>query len=85
MSNYYIYFDTAVWWVQLRLFRQVLTAAWCCLARLVSAGTHPSLEQRLGGGYSWTPSNHPSFFPGRQASITARGQTVSSDRVMVTF
>lgn len=40
------------------------------------AGTNPSLEQRLGGGYSWTPSNHPSFFPGRQASISAREQEV---------
>lgn len=39
-------------------------------------GTNPTLEQRLGGGYSWTPSNHPSFFPGRQASINARGQQV---------
>lgn len=39
-------------------------------------GTNPALEAKLGGGYSWAPSNHPSFFPGRQATITARGQQV---------
>jgi len=39
-------------------------------------GSNPSLEAKLGGGYSWAPSNHPSFFAGRQASITARGRVV---------
>jgi len=48
----------------------------CAMACMCCAGTNPTLEQRLGGGYSWTPSNHPSFFPGRQASINARGQQV---------
>eukprot|EP00878_Enallax_costatus_P014727 GHUV01015410.1.p1 GENE.GHUV01015410.1~~GHUV01015410.1.p1 ORF type:complete len:429 (+),score=134.65 GHUV01015410.1:294-1580(+) len=39
-------------------------------------GTNSAVESKLGGGYSWQPSNHPSFFPGRQATITARGQQV---------
>lgn len=40
------------------------------------AGSNPSLEAKLGGGYSWSPSSHPSFFPGRQAVVTARGRQV---------
>jgi hypothetical protein len=40
------------------------------------AGSSAELEAKLGGGYSWAPSDHPSFFPGRQATISARGQQV---------
>lgn len=40
------------------------------------AGSNPALEARLGGGYSWAPSEHPSFFPGRQAAVSARGGLV---------
>jgi hypothetical protein len=45
-------------------------------ARFTLAGSNPELEAKLGGGYSWVPSDHPSFFPGRQATISARGQQV---------
>ncbi|KAF6250796.1 phenylalanyl-tRNA synthetase [Scenedesmus sp. NREL 46B-D3] len=41
-------------------------------------GSNPELEAKLGGGYSWAPSEHPSFFPGRQAVISARGQQVGA-------
>lgn len=48
----------------------------CRTALAVLPGTSSALESKLGGGYSWSPSNHPSFFPGRQSTITARGQQV---------
>lgn len=41
-----------------------------------TAGSEAAREARLGGGYSWQPSQHPSYFPGRQASIQARGQDI---------
>lgn len=43
---------------------------------LQCAGSNPELEGKLGGGYSWAPSSHASFFPGRQATISARGRQV---------
>jgi phenylalanyl-tRNA synthetase beta chain len=48
------------------------------------AGTNAALEARLGGGFSWAPSSHPSFFEGRQASISARGQQVRAGAVFFT-
>ncbi len=33
-----------------------------------------------GGGYSWEPSEHPSFFPGRQATVHAGGQQARAPR-----
>ncbi|WIA12159.1 hypothetical protein OEZ85_012231 [Tetradesmus obliquus] len=41
-------------------------------------GSNPELEAKLGGGYSWAPSEHASFFPGRQATISACGQQVGT-------
>lgn len=32
----------------------------------------------MGVGYSWAESSHPSFFSGRQASISAFGQQVGT-------
>jgi hypothetical protein len=61
------------WLLMLHVVVLLCAAAVCCMS---TSGTNPSLEQRLGGGYSWSPSSHPSFFAGRQASITARGQQV---------
>ncbi|KAI8464212.1 MAG: hypothetical protein J3K34DRAFT_441251 [Monoraphidium minutum] len=39
-------------------------------------GSNPAVEAKVGGGYSWEPSDHPSFFPGRQATIHAGGKQV---------
>jgi hypothetical protein len=52
------------------MLSSIITVMFC------PAGSNPELEAKLGGGYSWAPSDHPSFFPGRQATISARGQQV---------
>jgi hypothetical protein len=34
------------------------------------------LEAAFGGSYSWTPSDDPVFFPGRQAKVLSKGSEV---------
>ncbi|KAK9915515.1 hypothetical protein WJX75_000157 [Coccomyxa subellipsoidea] len=35
-----------------------------------------ALQEQAGVGYEWRPSEDPTFFPGRQASVLAQGKTV---------
>ncbi len=35
-----------------------------------------ALQEQAGIGYEWQPSEDPTFFPGRQASVSACGKTV---------
>ncbi|BDA44356.1 Phenylalanine-tRNA ligase beta subunit [Coccomyxa sp. Obi] len=35
-----------------------------------------ALQEQAGVGYEWQPSEDPTFFPGRQASVSACGKTV---------
>lgn len=37
---------------------------------------HPTGEARYGGNYEWAPCDDPTFFPGRQAAVIAKGQKV---------
>lgn len=39
-------------------------------------GSDEVLEARFGGSYSWTPSQRPFLFSGRQADVIAKGVTV---------
>jgi phenylalanyl-tRNA synthetase beta chain len=39
-------------------------------------GTDAAAADAKTGGYSWAPSAHPSFFPGRQATVAVGGQEV---------
>lgn len=39
-------------------------------------GSDAAAEAVVGGGYGWTPSDRPSFFPGRQASVHFGGEEV---------
>ena len=34
------------------------------------------LKSKSGVSYSWQPSSHPSYFPGRQATVLAGGKEV---------
>lgn len=34
------------------------------------------LEAKYGGSYDWRPSSDPTFFPGRQAAVYAKGNQV---------
>ncbi|KAF5837593.1 Phenylalanyl-tRNA synthetase beta chain, partial [Dunaliella salina] len=41
-------------------------------------GTDPALESKAGVSYSWTPSQDPVFFSGRQATVHAGNQEVGA-------
>lgn len=53
---------------------QSLTACVCTGGQLSGSDTS-SILSRFNGGYQWQPSDVPTFFPGRQASVSITRQS----------
>ena len=53
----------------------VVDAPWRVCAGKLGTGRN-ALQEQAGVGYEWRPSEDPTYFPGRQASVLACGKTV---------